>query len=85
MSKTVMLKVTSAFLVGGDVARSGEVVEVTTAEAKDLLHRGKAVLATAADEPTKQSTEAEQDAEAGDQADGDEPAAKPASKARKAK
>ncbi len=81
MSKTVMLKVTSAFLVGGELARSGEVVEVTTAEAKDLLHRGKAVLATAADEP-KEPQGAGDDDQGGDQ---DEAEAKPASKSRKAK
>ncbi len=82
MSKTVMLKVTSAFLVGGELARSGEVVEVTTAEAKDLLHRGKAVLATAADEPKLAAQEAGDDDPGGDQAEAE---AKPASKSRKAK
>lgn len=46
MNKSVVLKVTSAFLVGGQVAKAGELVEVTMAEAKDLLHRGKATLAT---------------------------------------
>lgn len=45
MSESVVLKVTSAFLVGGQVAKAGELVEVTKAEAKDLLHRGKATLA----------------------------------------
>lgn len=45
MTESVVLKVTSAFLVGGQVAKAGELVEVTKAEAKDLLHRGKATLA----------------------------------------
>lgn len=44
--KNVFLKVSSAFLVGGEIAKAGEVVEVSEAEAKDLLHRGKATLAT---------------------------------------
>lgn len=82
MSKTVMLKVTSAFLVGGEVARNGEVVEVTTAEAKDLLHRGKAVLATAADEPKLAAQDAGDDDQGGDQAEAE---ANTASKSRKAK
>ena len=43
--EAVTLKVTSAFLVGGKVARTGELVEVTMTEAKDLLARGKATLA----------------------------------------
>lgn len=45
MSKSVFLKVTSAFMLGGAMAKAGEVVEVTNTEAKDLLSRGKAVLA----------------------------------------
>lgn len=48
---SVHLKVTSAFWIGGEIAKPGEVVEVTTAEAKDLLQRGKAVLANADDAP----------------------------------
>ena len=83
MSKTVMVKVTSAFLVDGEVARKGEVVEVTTAEAKDLLHRGKAVLATAADEPKLAAQDAgDDDDQGGDQAEAE---ANTASKSRKAK
>lgn len=54
MSKSIVLKVSSAFLVGGQVARAGELVEVTVTEAKDLLSRGKAVLATADDAPKLQ-------------------------------
>ena len=51
MSESIALKVTSAFLVGGEVATPGEIVEVTVSEAKDLLQRGKAVLAVAEDAP----------------------------------
>jgi hypothetical protein len=49
--ETVILKVTSAIVVGGEVMRAGDLVEVTRSEAKDLLHRGKAELATEADAP----------------------------------
>lgn len=51
MPEKVTLKVTSAFTIGGDIARPGELVEVTVSEAKDLLQRGKAVLAVEADAP----------------------------------
>lgn len=53
MSDSVFLKVSSAFLVGGSLAKKGEVVEVTNAEAKDLLARGKAVVATERDAPAR--------------------------------
>ena len=46
--ETVLLKVTSAFFIGGKMARPGDVVEVTTSDARDLLNRGKARLAEAA-------------------------------------
>ncbi len=63
---SVTLKVTSAFMVGGNIARAGDLVEVTVGEAKDLLHRGKATLATAADSvqeaDQEQQSEPEQDA-----------------------
>lgn len=80
--ETVMLKVTSAFFIGGRMARQGDVVEVPTADAKHLLHRGKAVLATAADEPKLAAQDAGDDDQGGDQAESE---AKPASKSRKAK
>lgn len=51
MSETVFLKVTSAFLVGGKLAAKDNIVEVSISEAKDLLNRGKAVLADANDAP----------------------------------
>lgn len=60
MTKSVFLKVSSAFLVGGQIAKTGEIVEVTEAEAKDLLQRGKATLATANDAPEQTADEAEQ-------------------------
>ena len=60
MSKSVFLKVSSAFMVGGHIAKAGEIVEVSEGEAKDLLQRGKATLATAADAPEQQPAEVEQ-------------------------
>jgi len=60
MSKSVFLKVSSAFLVGGHIATVGEIVEVSEAEAKDLLQRGKASLATAHDAPEQEHQEPEQ-------------------------
>lgn len=60
MTKTVFLKVSSAFLVGGQLAKAGEIVEVTGTEAKDLLARGKATVATVADAPVDQEQEQEQ-------------------------
>ena len=60
MTKTVFLKVSSAFLVGGQLAKAGEIVEVTGTEAKDLLARGKATVATVADAAVDQEQEQEQ-------------------------
>jgi len=51
MSETILLKVTSALWIGGSIAKAGEIIEVSYTEAKDLLGRGKAVLADDADAP----------------------------------
>lgn len=93
--ETVFLKVSSAFLVGGQLAKAGEVVEVTKAEAKDLLARGKAVVATGADAPEQeqhqdevQQPEGEAAAEAPAEVAAEAPAAaeeKPAGKGKKGK
>ena len=48
--KTIVLKLTSAIVVGGQIVTAGSLVEVTEGEAKNLLARGKAVPATASDE-----------------------------------
>lgn len=73
MPKSVFLKVSSAFLVGGTIAKTGEIVEVSEGEAKDLLQRGKATLATAADAPEQPAAEAEQTGQDAEQeADGAE-------------
>lgn len=93
MSKTVFLKVSSAFLVGGQLAKAGEIVEVTSTEAKDLLARGKATVATVADAPVEQEQEQHQDEAqqpegeaAADAPVADEaPAEKPAGKGKKGK
>lgn len=47
--KTVVLKVVSCIAVAGQVVRPGELIEVTESEAKNLLHRGRCVVATEAD------------------------------------
>lgn len=49
MSKSIFLVLTSAIAISGAICRSGQVVEVSELEAKNLLHRGKARLATADD------------------------------------
>lgn len=49
MSKNYVLKLTSAVAFGGVISKAGDLVEASEAEAKNLLHRGKAVLATAED------------------------------------
>lgn len=49
MTKNITIKVTSAFVVRGEIAMPGTLVEVSIDDAKDLLHRGKAELATEAD------------------------------------
>jgi hypothetical protein len=68
MKQNVHLVVTSAFMLAGDMAVEGDIVEVTNAEARDLLDRGKARPATAedgvADEPEADADgEPEADAE----------------------
>lgn len=47
--KSHVLKLTSAIAVDGEIIRAGSLVELSEPEAKNLLGRGKAVLATAAD------------------------------------
>lgn len=44
-SKTFVLKLTSAIAMDGEIIKAGDLVEVTEKEAKNLLHRGKGVLA----------------------------------------
>lgn len=46
MSKTYKLKITSAVAIAGHIAKPGDIVDLAGAEARDLLARGKAELAT---------------------------------------
>lgn len=47
----ITLRVTSAFWVGGEMAKPGELVDVSDAEARDLLSRGVADLPEVAASP----------------------------------
>jgi hypothetical protein len=49
MAQNVYLVVASAFVLAGDIVTAGELVEVTDSEARDLLGRGMARVATAED------------------------------------
>lgn len=55
--KSYVLKLTSAVAIDGAIMRAGGLVEVSEAEAKNLLHRGKAVLATIEDGVDQQEDE----------------------------
>lgn len=48
-NNNVFLVLTAAVVIGGEIAKRGSVVEVTNAEARDMLHRKKARIATAED------------------------------------
>lgn len=48
-SDTYLLKLTAAIAIEGEVIPAGELVELTGREARNLLHRNKAVLATERD------------------------------------
>jgi hypothetical protein len=80
--QTVTLKLTSSIAVQGAILKRGQLVEVSENEAQSLLHRGKAELATVADEPEAQEPAAEEteqdEAPAEDEVDAD-----PASKTEK--
>ena len=49
MSDGIFLVITSAIVIDGEIAKPGEIVEVSEREAKNFLHCGKARLATADD------------------------------------
>ena len=91
MAKTVFLKVTSAFLVAGKIAKVGEVVEVDESDAKSLLHRGKAVLAVVEkseqlpEKTEQQSDEDEQQSDEDEQQPQADAEAEPAAEQTKAK
>lgn len=46
MPESYLLKLTQAIVIDGQIVTAGRTVEVTEAEAKNLLARGKAELAT---------------------------------------
>lgn len=50
MSKTATVKLTSAITVSGEIVTRGSIITIPEDAAKDLLRRGKAVVATAEDE-----------------------------------
>lgn len=88
-AKTFSLKLTSAIALGGQIRTAGAIVDVDEATAKNLLHRGKALVATADDgqaEPEapagdEAATKAAADAAAADQAAKDAAAKEAADKA----
>lgn len=49
---TILMKLTGAIVVGGEVVKPPAIVEVSPAEAANLARRGKAVPATEDDAPT---------------------------------
>jgi len=72
--KTATIKLTAAIVVDGKIAKAGKVLlDVPEENAKGLLLRGKAVLATDADEAAERAADAEADeAEAEAEADAGE-------------
>jgi hypothetical protein len=68
--KSVFLKLTAAIVIAGEIAKAGEIVEVSSTEAKDLLNRKKAELATEADMPqgSQDGTQGDESASADAQA-----------------
>lgn len=49
MKESVVVKLTSAIAVEGQIVRAGELVELSHAEAVNLLHRGKCTIADESD------------------------------------
>lgn len=60
--KIITLKLSAAVAIDGQVVRAGTLVEMIEAEAKDLLRRGKAVLATERDGAAPTADDAGSDA-----------------------
>lgn len=76
--ESYLLKLTQAIVMDGAIVRPGRLVEVTEAEAKNLLARGKAELATE-DKPAD-----DDDADAAARAKADADAAEAAERAKAA-
>ena len=47
----IQVRCTSSFTFGGTIVRPGDIVELSRAEAANLLHRGRVELVDAADAP----------------------------------
>lgn len=54
MKQNVFVKITSSVAISGKIVRPGEIVELGESDAKGLLRRGKAVVATDSDMPQKE-------------------------------
>ncbi|MGO4521122.1 hypothetical protein AB4076_10955 [Dyella sp. 2RAF44] len=83
------LKLTHAIVVAGEVITPGNLIDMVEHEAKDLLRRGKAVIADESDAPRTASTEETADAAESDaEGEGNTPPAvepqKPVKGAKKA-
>jgi hypothetical protein len=76
---SVHLKLTSAIAIGGNIFKPGTIVEVSDSDARDLLNRGKAEVATADDVAQEADT-----ADTADAADAADAAAQPAAEAQPA-
>lgn len=63
MTKTATVKLTAAIGVAGELVKRDSIITIPEAAAKDLLRRGKAVMATADDEPEAEAVEVEAEAE----------------------
>lgn len=61
MMKSFFLVLTSAIAIEGNICRAGALIEVSEREAKNLLARGKARLATVDDGAPEHDEESEQD------------------------
>lgn len=59
--KTFLLLLTSALVIDGVICKAGETVEVSEAEAKNFLHRGKAVLTEVSEEETEDQDDGDDD------------------------
>lgn len=59
--KTFLLQLTSALVIDGVICKAGETVEVSEAEAKNFLFRGKATLVESDEEQNEDQDEGDDD------------------------
>lgn len=69
MEEQFHLKLTATVVVGGEIKRAGSIVQLGKRHALDLLSRGKAVVATADDQPDEADPADPAEQEADDGAD----------------